>query len=72
MPQRTVRELHEAASICQLFQDTVARHPDRVALRVAGSDASMTWSQYASRVETIVAGLAALGSWAVATKSHYC
>jgi long-subunit acyl-CoA synthetase (AMP-forming) len=61
MPQRTVRELNEAASICELFQDTVARHPDRIALRSAGSDASITWRQYASRVRTIAAGLAALG-----------
>ncbi|MGH3638824.1 MAG: AMP-binding protein, partial [Mycobacterium sp.] len=61
MPQRTVAELHEAASICQLFQDTVARHPDRVALRAAGDDEPITWRQYASRVRTIAAGLAALG-----------
>jgi long-chain acyl-CoA synthetase len=61
MPQRTVCELHEAASICQLFQDTVARHPNRVALRAASGDESITWRQYASRVRTIAAGLAALG-----------
>lgn len=61
MPQRTVSELHEATSICQLFQDTVARHPDRVALRSAGSGAPITWRQYASRVRSIAAGLAALG-----------
>jgi long-subunit acyl-CoA synthetase (AMP-forming) len=61
MPQRTVAELHEAASLCQLFQDTVARHPDRVALRAAGDDEPITWRQYASRVRTIAVGLAALG-----------
>ena len=61
MPQRTVGELYEATSICQLFQDTVARHPDRVALRAASGHAPLTWRQYASRVRTIAAGLAALG-----------
>jgi long-chain acyl-CoA synthetase len=55
-----VRELQEAASICELFQDTVARHPDRVAVRAAGGEA-ITWRQYETRVRTIAAGLAALG-----------
>lgn len=60
MPQRTVRELYDATSICQLFQDTVARHPGRVALRASDGEA-ITWRQYATRVKTIAAGLAALG-----------
>jgi long-subunit acyl-CoA synthetase (AMP-forming) len=60
MPRRTVRELDAAASICELFQDTAARHPDRVALRAVGGE-PITWRQYAARVRRIAAGLSALG-----------
>ncbi|MCV7232399.1 AMP-dependent synthetase/ligase [Mycobacterium branderi] len=61
MPARTPAELRSATSICQLFQDTAAAHPQRVALRAVGRGGSLTWAQYATRVRSITAGLAALG-----------
>ena len=60
MPMRTIRELQRAPSVCALFQDTAARHPDRIALRAFGGD-PITWRQYAARVRNVAAGLAALG-----------
>ncbi len=61
MPARTADEVRRANSFCELFQHTAASHPDRVALRTAGGDVSMTWAQYAARVRDIAAGLTALG-----------
>jgi long-chain acyl-CoA synthetase len=49
------------ASLCAAFQRTVARVPDRVALRTLGDGVSITWRQYAERVDAIARGLAALG-----------
>ncbi|MBX7451165.1 AMP-dependent synthetase/ligase [Mycolicibacterium sp. 3033] len=51
----------DARSLCELFQSTVAAHSDRVALRDSASGASLTWSQYGKRVQSVAAGLAALG-----------
>lgn len=50
-----------ARSMCQLFQDTVAAVPARVALRSSDGAVSITWRQYGQRVCDIAAGLAALG-----------
>ncbi len=48
-------------TLCEAFQATVARAPDAVALRSADTPATLTWAQYAKRVRSIAAGLAALG-----------
>ncbi|MFD4291701.1 AMP-dependent synthetase/ligase [Rhodococcus sp. NPDC058505] len=48
-------------TLCAAFQDTAARHPDKVALRTADGSVTITWSQYAGRVRAIAAGLAKLG-----------
>jgi long-subunit acyl-CoA synthetase (AMP-forming) len=50
-----------AATLCEAFQVTAAERPDAVALRTPGDAASITWAEYAQRVERIAAGLAALG-----------
>jgi long-subunit acyl-CoA synthetase (AMP-forming) len=49
------------ATLCEAFQQTAARFPDRVALRTAGGAQEITWREYAERVRKITAGFAALG-----------
>ncbi|MEU8229027.1 AMP-binding protein [Actinoplanes sp. NPDC048967] len=48
-------------TMCAAFQATVRRMPDAVALRTVGGTTSYTWSEYATQVHAIAAGLAALG-----------
>jgi long-chain acyl-CoA synthetase len=48
-------------TLCEAFQRTAARHPDRVALRTPGGAASITWRSYASRVKALATGMAAHG-----------
>jgi non-ribosomal peptide synthetase component F len=43
------------------FQASVARVPDRVALRTPGGDAPLTWAQYGAAVERLAGALAGLG-----------
>ena len=50
-----------AATLCEAFQQTAALHADRVALRTIGDAVSITWAQYAQRVQRLAQGLAALG-----------
>lgn len=47
-------------TLCELFQQTCAAHPDLPAL-VAEGEADVTWSQYADRVGALAAGLQSLG-----------
>jgi len=49
------------ATMCEVFQATVERYPQEVALRTPGGKATFTWEQYASRVRDVAAGLARLG-----------
>ena len=49
------------STFCAAFQATVARHPDRIALRTADESVSITWQDYSDRVRSLAAGLAALG-----------
>ncbi len=51
-----------AVTMCQVFQQTVARYPQEVALRTPGGAVTLTWAQYAGRVRQIAAGLARLGA----------
>jgi len=53
--------LADAASIPAVFQETVARCPDRVALRTVDDSESYTWRQYDAEVRRIARGLHALG-----------
>src|SRR5215210_6517317 len=50
----------DAPSLCHAFQYTAAERPEQVALRNPGDAVSVTWREYAERVERIAAGLAAL------------
>jgi long-chain acyl-CoA synthetase len=51
----------DAPTLVHAFQYTAAQRPDAVALRNPGDAVSLTWREYAQRVERIAAGLAALG-----------
>lgn len=48
-------------TLCLTFQDTVARHPNAMALRTPDDSVKLTWQQYGNRVRAIAAGLSALG-----------
>ncbi|MPY82873.1 MAG: AMP-binding protein [Actinophytocola sp.] len=48
-------------TLCEGFQKTATMRPDAVALRTPHGEQEITWRQYADRVRTIAAGLAALG-----------
>ena len=50
-----------AGTLCAAFQTTAAARPDQVALRTPDDSVSITWAEYAHRVQRIAAGLAALG-----------
>jgi long-subunit acyl-CoA synthetase (AMP-forming) len=47
--------------MCEAFQATAADHPDRIAMRTPGGATEITWGEYAARVRSVAAGLAALG-----------
>ena len=51
----------DAPTLVHAFQYTAAQRPDEVALRNPGDTVSLTWREYAGRVERLAAGLAALG-----------
>ena len=51
----------DAPTLVHAFQFTAAQRPDEIALRNPGDAVSLTWREYAERVERIAAGLAALG-----------
>ena len=50
-----------AGTLCAAFQTTAAARATQVALRTPDGSISITWSEYAQRVQRIAAGLAALG-----------
>ncbi|HUZ28309.1 MAG TPA: long-chain fatty acid--CoA ligase [Solirubrobacteraceae bacterium] len=51
----------DAATLCEAFQITVAERPDQVALRTIGGQTSITFAEYAERVQNLAAGFHALG-----------
>src|SRR4051794_36798207 len=51
----------DAPTLCHAFQHTAAQRPDAVALRDPGGAVSITWRDYAARVERIAGGLHARG-----------
>src|SRR3954464_5593558 len=51
----------EEDTMCGAFQVTAAERADAVAIRTKGDELTITWGDYAQRVEKIAAGLAALG-----------
>ncbi|MFI1465569.1 AMP-dependent synthetase/ligase [Nocardia carnea] len=50
-----------AATLPQAFQATATARAENTALVAHGEDRSLTWSEYATAVEEVAAGLAALG-----------
>src|SRR5829696_2344608 len=50
-----------ATTLCEAFVRTAADRPDAVALRTQRDATTVTWAEYAERVERIAAGLLALG-----------
>jgi long-chain acyl-CoA synthetase len=50
-----------AATVAEAFQATAKANPDRCALRTKGDEFSITWREYAQKVEATAAGLAGLG-----------
>ncbi len=59
-PGYTPRAL-DAKTIAEAFQLTAEDRADQPAIRTKGDEFTMTWAEYAQRVEKIAAGLAALG-----------
>jgi long-chain acyl-CoA synthetase len=51
----------DASTVAEAFQLTAAAHGERVALRTQQDEFSMTWAEYADKVRSLAAGLAALG-----------
>ena len=51
----------DASTVAEAFQLTAAAHGERVALRTQHDEFSMTWAEYADKVRSLAAGLAALG-----------
>ncbi|WP_405489474.1 AMP-dependent synthetase/ligase [Nocardia sp. NBC_00511] len=56
-----------ATTLCEAFQRTAARYPDRIALRDAGGGRELTWREYDSRVRELATGLSGLGVTATDT-----
>lgn len=50
-----------SATVAEAFQRRVAQTPEKIAIRTKGGDASMTWAEFGERVQTVAAGLSALG-----------
>jgi long-chain acyl-CoA synthetase len=57
----SARQPQSPATVVAAFQASVARTPDRVALRTVGDRVSLTWAQYAAAVERAAGALAGLG-----------
>jgi long-chain acyl-CoA synthetase len=51
----------DASTVAEAFQATAKAHPERRALRTKGDEFSLTWAEYAGKVEATAAGLAGLG-----------
>src|SRR5262252_9276637 len=51
----------ELATMCEVFQSTVAKYRDKPALRTGGGGLQLTWGEYDARMRRVAAGLASLG-----------
>jgi long-chain acyl-CoA synthetase len=59
--ERTRYRALDEATMCGAFQATAADYGDRIAIRTKGDALSMTWDEYAGKVERLAGGLAGLG-----------
>ncbi|GAB2505784.1 AMP-dependent synthetase/ligase [Nocardia heshunensis] len=50
-----------APTMCAAFQDTVRRHPDKIAVRTPGEGVALTFREWDEQVRALAAGFAALG-----------
>ena len=50
-----------ASTFAEAFQLTAAAHPDRPALRTKDDELTVSWAEYADKVQALTAGLAGLG-----------
>jgi long-chain acyl-CoA synthetase len=57
----TESERSNAQTLCQAFQLSAERVPDRIALRTPGDATSLTWAEYAAAVQYATGRLSALG-----------
>jgi long-chain acyl-CoA synthetase len=51
----------DAATVAEAFQTTARDNADSVALRTKDDEVSITWGEYADKVERVAAGLAGMG-----------
>src|SRR5262249_44777791 len=51
----------DSATVAEAFQRTVARYPDRTAIRTLDGDEQYSWTEFGDKVRRTAAGLAALG-----------
>ncbi len=51
----------QCSTLAEAFQLTAAQQPGKVALRTPDDSVSITWAEYADRVERLAGGLASLG-----------
>ncbi len=51
----------DAGTLCEAFQRSVARCPERVALRTPGGTVQITWAEYGAAVRAAAGALGALG-----------
>ncbi len=56
-----MREQFECDTLCEAFQLTWRERPDAIALRTPHDEATITWAEFAARVERIAGGLAKAG-----------
>lgn len=61
------RQQLRGSTLCELYQRTAAIQPDVIALRTVSGSFQITWGEYASRVQRVASGLAALGVVPAAT-----
>src|SRR5690349_10990066 len=59
--ERVTYKALQEPTMCAAFQVTAAENADRVAIRTKGDEFTLTWREYADRVQRIANGLAALG-----------
>jgi long-subunit acyl-CoA synthetase (AMP-forming) len=55
------RPAYDAPTVCAAFQETAARHPERIAIRTMDDATALTWRAYSERVAALAGGLAGLG-----------
>ncbi|MFD6156104.1 AMP-dependent synthetase/ligase [Nocardia sp. NPDC060256] len=50
-----------SSTLCEAFQATIARDPDKVAVRTLGDRSTLTYREWGEQVRSLAAGFAALG-----------